>query len=129
MILAYDADCGFCSASVDWLCRLKFADRTLSPVAYGNPQIQVQMPGVDLTHADGGVQLLLSDGRMYRDAVAIGEILAASRSCRWMGILIRLPGVSTIAQAIYRLIARNRRLVSRVLGLNACKVRTPQSSK
>jgi len=80
------------------------------------------MPGVDLTHADGGVQLLLSDGRLYRDAGAIGEILAASVSHRWLGVFICLPVVSSIAGVIYRLVARNRHLISRMLGMNACRL-------
>lgn len=130
MILAYDADCGFCSATARWLMSLDFPGTvSLAIVPYQDPALPIRMPAVDLSHADGGVQLLAEDGRMLRDAEAIGEILENARGYRWLGILIGLPLVSIAARAGYRCVARNRRRISRVLGLNACPLPKTNSSK
>jgi hypothetical protein len=39
---------------------------------------------------------------------------------RVIGVVIGLPGVRSIAQIVYSLVARNRRHISRLLGMNAC---------
>lgn len=123
MILAYDADCGFCSASVTWLCGLRLRDgHTLDVVPYQDPAVTVKLPGVDLGHADGGVQLLLSDGVIRRDSDAIGEILSRSHRFSAIGKWILLPGFRIIARIGYRFVARNRLHISRMLGLNACRL-------
>lgn len=123
MILAYDADCGFCSASVTWLCGLRFREgHTLDVVPYQDPAITAKLPGVDLSHADGGVQLLLPNGVIRRDSDAIGEILVRSIKFATLGRWILLPGFRIIARIGYRIVARNRRLISRILGMNACRL-------
>ncbi len=123
MILAYDSDCGFCSATAGWLEKQASAGaESLELVSYQDPDLARKMPGVDAGHADGGVQLLLSDGRWYRDAAAVGEALKRTGGWRWAGCFIRLPLVSWCAQIGYRIVARNRRRISRWLGLNACRL-------
>lgn len=130
MTLAYDADCGFCSASVAWLRGLRLREgQALNVVPYQDPAIAAKLPGVDLGHADGGVQLLLPDGAIRRDSDAIGEILVRSRKYAALGKWILLPGFRMLARIVYRIVARNRRLISRMLGMNACRLPDNKTSR
>jgi hypothetical protein len=45
---------------------------------------------------------------------------ADARTYRAIGVVIGLPGVLFIAGLVYALVARNRRHISRLLGMNAC---------
>jgi len=122
--LAYDADCGFCEFTAGWLAGLNFTQGTeLELVAYQAPNLLERIPGVDVSHSDGGVQLRLEDGRIICDAAAVGEILNCTLCWWWLGWLIRLPIAKILAQNIYRIVAANRGRISRCLGLNACRLR------
>lgn len=122
--LAYDADCGFCEFTMGWLAGLHFTQGTeLELVAYQAPNLLERIPGVDVSHSDGGVQLRLEDGRTISDAAAVGEILSCTLCWWWLGWLIRLPIAKYLAQKIYRIVAANRGRISRCLGLNACRLR------
>lgn len=123
MILAYDSDCGFCSVTANWLASQAFViGEGLELVPYDAPDLADRMPGVDESHADGGVQLLLPDGRLYRDAVAVGEIFKRTSRWWWVGQFMCLPLISWFAQIGYWIVARNRRRISRWLGWNACQL-------
>ncbi|NDE85583.1 MAG: DUF393 domain-containing protein, partial [Verrucomicrobia bacterium] len=53
--LFYDADCGFCQASVDWLVK-KGRPGTFETVAYQDEERLNRYPMVDRTMADKGIQ-------------------------------------------------------------------------
>ena len=121
--LAYDADCGFCEFTVGWLAGLNFTIGTgLELVAYQDTNLLERIPGVDISHSDGGVQLRLEDGRIICDAAAVGEILKRTLRWWWLGWLIRLPIAKILSQYIYRIVAANRGRISLWLGLNACRL-------
>ena len=121
--LAYDADCGFCEFTAGWLAGLNFTIGTdLELIAYQDPNLLERIPGVDVSHSDGGVQLRLEDGRIICDAAAVGEILKCTRYWWWLGWLIRLPIVKILSQYIYRIVAANRGRISQWLGLSACRL-------
>jgi len=126
--LAYDADCGFCQVTADVFAGLQFYKGTvLELVAYQDPNLLEHLPGIDVSHADGGVQLLLEDGRVFCDAAAVGEILKRTCWWWWLGWMIRLPIAKHAAQIGYRMIAVNRRRMSLWLGLKACRL--PSATK
>lgn len=121
--LAYDADCGFCEVSAECLAGLQFPEGTeLELVAYDDPNLLDRVPEIDISHADGGVQLRLEDGRVFCDAAAVGEILKRTCWWWWLGWMIRLPVAKHAAQIGYRIIAVNRRRISLWLGLKACRL-------
>lgn len=71
--------------------------------------------------------LELVDGKELRGASAVAEVL---RQCgqpwRALGAIMVLPGVSHLAAALYRLVARNRSGISRALGWGVCAVEPRQ---
>ncbi|MSO15216.1 MAG: hypothetical protein CK521_07175 [Acidimicrobium sp.] len=107
-VVVYDGDCGICEASGRWIIAHIPAVDVVSHHQYG------------LTHI-GAVWYVTDTGRL-EGAVAVSAILqlANSRVYRAIGVVIGLPGVRLIAGLVYALVARNRRHISRLLGMNAC---------
>ncbi len=107
-VVVYDGDCGICEASAGWIITHVPSVDVVSHHQYG------------LTHI-GSVWFVTDNGRL-EGAIAVSAILKSATSSvyRAVGVVIGLPGVRSIAQVVYSLVARNRRHISRLLGMNAC---------
>ena len=107
-VVVYDGDCGICEASARWILAHIPSVDVVSHHQYG------------LTHI-GSVWFVTDNGRL-EGATAVSAILklADSGVYRAVGVVIGLPGVRSIAKLVYLLVARNRRHISRLLGMNAC---------
>ena len=107
-VVVYDGDCGICEWSAGW--------------------IRQHVPGVDVvSHTNYGIAHLSSvwfitwSGRR-EGADAVSHILRKSDLAvtRVLGTVIGAPIVRVLARAVYFVIAKNRRLISRLCGLKAC---------
>lgn len=109
-IVVYDGDCGICQASADWIKR--------------------NVPGVSVvSHYEYGVHELgsvwfINDTQMWEGADAVAHVLMRARKKIFhvVGKAMLLPGIRQCATGVYRVIAHNRRHISRLLGLKACAV-------
>lgn len=121
LIVLFDADCGLCSWSATALHRLD-RDRALR-------LLPLQQAAVELADAPPGAVLLETmhvrdrDGRWERGGVAMIRIAAAVPLLRPLAVAGRLPPVRWAFEAWYRVIARNRHRLGRVLGLDGCTYR------
>lgn len=108
--VVYDADCGICAWSADWITRHVPAVTVVSHTDYGVDEL--------------GSVWLVREPEMLEGADAVARVLtmADDRWCRVLGRMMMLPVVVVVARAVYRLIARNRRRLSRLFGLTACAV-------
>jgi predicted DCC family thiol-disulfide oxidoreductase YuxK len=113
--MVYDADCGFCTRSAQWLGR-----RSDSAV---RPWQSLDLTTVGLSEDDvSAAAWWVEDGRTPRRGAR--AIAAALRSCRGVGYrllgrLIDLRPVRPVAAWVYGLVARYRyRLPG---GTNACR--------
>lgn len=109
-VVVYDGDCGICEWSANWIRR--------------------NVPNVTVTsHREYGVSYLPSvwfvtwSGRL-EGADAVSAVLKRSSHAngRRLGRVVGAPVVRIAARGVYAVIARNRRHISRVLGLKACAV-------
>lgn len=107
-IVVYDGDCGICEASAQWIRKHVHVVDVVSHYEYGLEHIY-------------SVWLVTNKGRR-EGAAAVAEILSLSDVpvMRVAGRAIGLPVARTIASAVYWVIARNRRHLSRLFGLKAC---------
>jgi predicted DCC family thiol-disulfide oxidoreductase YuxK len=122
----YDGDCGFCSQCASWGARR--SDVRFEPFQL----IDLTTYGITEEAAASAVHWVGSDGppqaggtpRVLRGAAAVAAVL---RECRggWpmVGVVMRLPGIRTVAEVVYRWIARNR---YRLPGTAACSIEGPR---
>ncbi len=119
--LFYDADCGFCQGSVEWLLAHSLPC-TFDPVAYQDDQAVRKFPMVDPALADKGIQALGPDGELRAKAKATGYCLTFVPGWRWLGHLMQFPLVSPFAAMGYAIVAKNRHHISRWMGRSSCRI-------
>ncbi len=124
--LFYDADCGFCQGSVEWLLARARPD-TFDPVAYQDDEGMRKFPMVDRTFVVKGIQVLRPDGELWAKAPASGYCLTLVPGWEWLGHFILCPLVAPFAAVGYAIVAANRQRISRWMGRASC--RTPPRAK
>jgi predicted DCC family thiol-disulfide oxidoreductase YuxK len=123
LLVVYDADCGVCQASVDWL---RTRDRRRRLRFVGNDgQLP---PGVSREETEHTV-VVIDGGRKWTRGGAMSRILRELRGWALLGRALGLPGVAWIADRGYDRFARNRHRISAALGLTSCPApRDPPAS-
>lgn len=104
-VLLFDGDCGFCTASVQWLER--WVRPTAAIIAWQFTDLGAL--GVDVHECETSIQWVTAPGRTTSEAVAAAAVLCTGRA-PWpaVGRALVVPGLRQIANAAYRLIAANR---------------------
>jgi predicted DCC family thiol-disulfide oxidoreductase YuxK len=115
----YDEDCGFCRWSTDKL-RASDTRRRLTFAAIQSPRGAELLQAVPEAERLDSMHAVTPDGRVWSGGQAVRVILA------------QLPGGSILASiaaalpdatdTIYRLVARHRERLGRMLGQRACSV-------
>jgi predicted DCC family thiol-disulfide oxidoreductase YuxK len=103
-VLLYDGDCGFCTSSA------RFIERRIPADAGIVPYQRADLDGLGVTAERARREVLwAAGGRVYGGAHAVARLLTAAGG-RWrpLGLLLRVPPVSWIAQGVYRLVSANR---------------------
>ncbi|MBF0688248.1 MAG: DUF393 domain-containing protein [Cellulomonas sp.] len=108
-LLVYDADCGFCTRTVER------AVRHVRPRVVPVPSFRVDLAACGLTQArvDHEMVLVRPDGSTRGGALAAAGVLrraqGSTRAC-WVvvGLVLGLPPVRWLAAPLYRAVARNR---------------------
>jgi predicted DCC family thiol-disulfide oxidoreductase YuxK len=105
-VFVFDGDCGFCRRWATWL------QRRLPP---GTPIVAFQaledLPAYGLDPADVGAASwwVASDATVHRGARSFAHALRTSPGpWRLVGRTLAAPGVRSIADQAYKLVARNR---------------------
>lgn len=109
-VVVYDGDCGICEASSRWILKNIQDIDVMSHHQYGLSYL--------------GSVWFVTDDRRFEGARAVSEILKRADTVmfRTLGAFIGLPGIHLLAVGGYWLVARNRRTISKLLGLNACAI-------
>lgn len=118
--LVFDGDCGFCTSCARLLERIGPEAKI---VAW--QLADLERLGIDAAQADEAVCWVGADGELRTGHEAIAAVLGtAGPAWRVAGRAIVLPGVSVLAAAGYRLIARNRHRLPG--GTPACSANPPR---
>jgi len=122
-LLLWDGDCGFCARGAQWL---QSQDRkSLFEIAPHQSKSEPFLSQYDLDYAQcrEEIKLVSSDGNILGGAEALNFFLG--KYFPWsliIRIIKRLPPLLYIEKIAYRLIAKNRSLLSKWFGVKACSV-------
>ena len=108
----WDGECGLCRRCVAWIDE-RDRDGLFETIPYQELPSPPMTPELEAACAEA-VHVLTADGarlRAGRAVLFVGEQLGWRRSSR----LLRLPPMVWLVELAYRFVARNRRLVSRML--------------
>lgn len=107
LLLLYDANCNLCLGTVEKLRRIRTkAELEMVPLQAASPE---QLPpGAKREELLAELHLIDGTGRVYRGADAVFRILRTIPALAWLAPLYRVPGLRGLADAVYRLVARNR---------------------
>lgn len=117
-VLIYDGDCAFCTRAAEWTKAHVRPDATI--FAYQTADLWAL--GVNPQACQRSVQWVQ---RPCTEALTEGSAIAAvlksgRRPWRWVGRILEFPGVSRLADFIYRRVSANRHRLPG--GSSACKV-------
>jgi predicted DCC family thiol-disulfide oxidoreductase YuxK len=124
LLVVYDADCGVCQASVEWLRR---RDRNSRFRFVGNDgELPARVSREETEHT----VVVLEGARKLVRAAAVARMLAELRGWNLLGKLLQLPAISWVADRGYDTFARNRHRISTALGMTSCPAprRPPRST-
>lgn len=121
-VLVYDGDCGFCTRSVFLARRLPARLRWAA-----EPWQELELSELRTTQDRARHEVLWVDerGRVFGGAAAMAQLLRAMRApWSWLGVLVSVPVLGSVAEWTYRRIANNRH---RLPGTTpACRLPAPQ---
>lgn len=118
-VLLYDSDCGFCRWSVDKILSWD-RRRRLRSLALQDPGADELLGAMDAAVRMASWHLVTADGRIYSGGAAAAPLFRLLPGGRAFAALFSaFPGVTERA---YRLVARNRDRLGRLVGESACKV-------
>jgi predicted DCC family thiol-disulfide oxidoreductase YuxK len=118
-VLLYDADCGFCRWSLDkFLARDR--DGRIRPVPLQSPEADTLLPGMDPKTKMASWHLVTPNGTVYSAGAALPPLLRLlPKGGTLAAVAGSMPPVTGIA---YRLVAKNRTRLGKMLGAQACSV-------
>jgi len=107
----FDADCPICLRSVEALKR-KDKRRVLAFRSIRHPETPKLFPSLSPEALEQSIHLVSPDGKVREGAEAVEALLALLPGLSWTGLLFRLPFARPLARWLYRLVARNRYLLT-----------------
>lgn len=117
LTVLYDGTCGFCTRQARLAQRLGGGPKRVALLSTSIPGVLEQRLG--LTRESTNRQMFVEEqatGQRYGGAAAVARLLREVPIVGPLGRLYYLPGLKQLADALYRLVARNRHRISRLLG-------------
>lgn len=116
LIVCYDGECGVCLAAIERLRNLDGDERLQFVPAQ---RVATELPGLAARIAPGALSSALHvvepDGRWISGGEAVLRIAETVPRLRPIARLGRLPLVNPLVEPLYRLVARHRHRLSRLL--------------
>jgi predicted DCC family thiol-disulfide oxidoreductase YuxK len=109
-VMLYDGQCRICRSQADLVARYN-DDRRIELLDLHESAVAARFPMISPADARRELHLVGPDGRIYRGAEAVRQILLLLPDLRGLGELMRLPGAMLLARPLYAFVANNRYLL------------------
>jgi predicted DCC family thiol-disulfide oxidoreductase YuxK len=116
LVAVYDGDCVICQStrqtfqSLDWRRRIEFVD------LHDRAGWSGRFPGLSEDALMGEIHVIDAPGTIYTGFQATRRMLKEIPLGWPFWLLSRIPGMNALGERMYRLIARNRYGINRLLG-------------
>jgi len=121
-LVLYDDECPLCIFQMRLLTWLDWRN-TLALIPLTDPRAQRAAPQLSREQLLAAMHCVAKDGRIYRGARCIRHVGMRLPLLVPLALLLWVPGVIWIAEKVYDLIARNRKILSRIFGCKeACAI-------
>jgi predicted DCC family thiol-disulfide oxidoreductase YuxK len=121
-LVLYDDECPMCVFQMKLLTWLDWLN-VAALVPLSSERAQAAAPQLDRETLRSAIHVITRDGTIYRAARGIRFLALRMPLLVPLGLLLWVPGVIWIAEYIYRIVAKNRLVLSRVFGCkDACAV-------
>lgn len=122
-VLIYDGECRFCAMLIARWGRC--AGDSVKFIPYQSPEIAGHFPELPPERLEEAVHFIATDGSVFRGAEAVFlSVAAGNRVPLWL--YRNVPGFGACAEFVYRRVANNRPLLSRLaLRLRGRNTRRP----
>ncbi len=114
--LLYDAKCPFCRREALWL-KARDSRNRIMLVDISSPQFDAAAYGLDASEVKKVLHAIVPDGTVVSGLDAIQEVYRAV-GLSWVVAPLSWPGIRHISNLAYRLFARYRVTLGRLLGSN-----------
>ena len=129
-LLIYDGDCGFCEFAVRLAVRFDRLEQFSYRPWQSLSAAEFVAFGVTPDDCASAVRIVTADGGALSGAEAINYFLRQRPIGRFVvGLLEAAPLLLALEVRLYRLIADNRRKISWLLGLRACRIAAPNPAE
>ena len=121
-LVLFDDKCPMCTFQSRVLSRLDFGAR-LEMVPISDSRVAQLAPSLSREDLLEAMHVITRRGEIYRGARAI-RFISGRLPLLWpLWLLLWIPGVIFISESVYRIVSRNRQLLSRMFGCKgACKI-------
>jgi predicted DCC family thiol-disulfide oxidoreductase YuxK len=107
--MLYDGNCRICRRQAELVAAYDDYNR-IELLDANSAHARERFPHISFEDALSQLHVVGPDGTVYRGAEAVRELLLQLPTLRGLGEILRLPGVLSLAQPLYELVARNRYL-------------------
>lgn len=117
----YDGNCVLCRQSkriinaLDWLQRVEFLDLQKWET------VHQRYPDLDWNAAFGQMHTMTSDGQMLGGFKGVRRLLRELPLGFPIWLLLHVPGVDWLGDQVYKVIARNRYRINKLVGAEVCE--------
>ncbi|MGZ6546098.1 MAG: thiol-disulfide oxidoreductase DCC family protein [Actinomycetota bacterium] len=117
--LLYDQDCGFCRWSVNKILRWDRGGR-LRALPLQSSEAGRLLHDLEPSARMGSAHLVSPNGHIYSAGALVDPLFRSLRGGKPIAAVAR--SMPSTTERVYRLVARNRTRLGRVLGADACRV-------
>jgi predicted DCC family thiol-disulfide oxidoreductase YuxK len=116
-LVLYDGDCGICTSFAEWL-----VGRGVAVAPIDSPEGERWLRDLSWPARTASFHAIDANGRRRSGGEAVAGVLGALGARRTATLVRAMPRTT---EAAYRLVARNRAVLSRLTGSAACMPRAP----
>ena len=113
--LIYDGECPFCSRAAAWALR-HARGNTIETLPCQDENRETRFPEITREQCLKAMQLVTAEGRVFSGEEALPPLMELMKGWRWLGRILRLPGIRHASPAAYRWFANHRYALAALAG-------------